>query len=107
MVNATGGAEANVARGREIGYKRRCLEPSGRRVRRIPRAGHVQKGDPMDVSSGAVATAVNAVSSTPSALSVVALKSAEKEQTSVLQLFNNVSAPPLATGRGQNLDITA
>lgn len=59
----------------------------------------------MDVSSDAVTTAVSAVSSTSSALSVVALKSAEKEQTSVLQLFN--TAVPADTSRGQHLDITA
>ncbi len=64
--------------------------------------------DPTSGAGGAVATAVNSFSAN-SGLSVVALKSAEKEQTSILQLFNNASspAPSPETGRGQNLNITA
>lgn len=63
----------------------------------------------MDGSSSAVASAVDAFSSSQSALSVVALKSAEKEQTSVLQLFSNASppAPPANSGRGQQVDVHA
>ena len=61
----------------------------------------------MDPSSVAVASAVNAFSSSQSALSVVALKTAEKEQASVLQLFNPANAvPPPSSGRGQNLNIS-
>lgn len=62
----------------------------------------------MDPSSGAVASAVNAFSASQSALSVVALKSAEKEQTSVLQLFSNTTnpSPPSGSGRGQSVDMS-
>jgi hypothetical protein len=63
----------------------------------------------MDPSSSALASAVDAVSSSQSALSVVALKSAEKQQASVLQLFANASppAPPADSGRGQQVDTHA
>ena len=63
----------------------------------------------MDPSSSALASAVDAVSSSQSALSVVALKSAEKQQASVLQLFSNASppAPPADSGRGQQVDVHA
>lgn len=58
-------------------------------------------------SSGAVASAVNAFSSGQSAFSVVALKSAEKEQASVLQLFNPANAvPPPGSGRGRHVDMS-
>ncbi len=61
----------------------------------------------MDPTSGALASAVDSFSSSQSALSVVALKAAEKEQASVLQLFNPANAvPPPESGRGQNLNIS-
>ena len=63
----------------------------------------------MDPSSGAgaVSNAVSAFSSGQSGLAVVALKAAEKEQASVLQLFNPAnSVPPPSSGRGQNLNIS-
>jgi len=60
------------------------------------------------VSSSAVASAVTQFSQGNSGLAVVALKAAEQEQTSVLQLFNPAnSVPPPESGRGQNLNITA
>ena len=68
-----------------------------------------RKGIPMDPSSGAsaVANAVGAFSSGQSGLAVVALKSAEKQQASILQLFNPAnSVPPPSSGRGQNVNIT-
>jgi hypothetical protein len=64
----------------------------------------------MDPSSGAtaVAGAVTQFSQGQSGLAVVALKAAEKEQSSVLQLFNPAnSVPPPSSGRGQNLNISA
>lgn len=61
----------------------------------------------MDPTSGALASAVDSFSSSQSALSVVALKAAEKEQASVLQLFNPAnSVPPPESGRGQKLNIS-
>lgn len=61
----------------------------------------------MDPSSG-VASAVTQFSQGNSGLAVVALKAAEKEQASVLQLFNPAnSVPPPESGRGQNVNITA
>ena len=63
----------------------------------------------MDGVSSAVSSAVDAFSSSQSALSVFALKAAEKEQASVLQLFSNASpsAPPASGGRGQIVDTHA
>jgi hypothetical protein len=59
-------------------------------------------------SSGAVASAVTQFSQGNSGLAVVALQAAEKEQSSILQLFNPAnSVPPPESGRGQNLNITA
>jgi hypothetical protein len=63
----------------------------------------------MDPSSGAsaVASAVNAFTSSQSGLSVIALRTAEKEQASVLQLFNPANAvPPPGSGRGQQVNIS-
>lgn len=62
----------------------------------------------MDPSSGtaAVAGAVSAFTQGNSGLAVVALKSAEKEQASVLQLFSSATVPPPGSGRGQNLNIS-
>ena len=59
-------------------------------------------------SSSAVASAVTQFSQGNSGLAVFALKAAEKEQSSILQLFNPAnSVPPPESGRGQNLNITA
>ncbi len=61
----------------------------------------------MDASSG-VASAVTQFSQGNSGLAVVALKAAETEQASVLQLFNPANAvPPPSSGRGQNVNIVA
>ncbi len=58
-------------------------------------------------SSGAVASAVTQFSQSNSGLAVVALKAAEKEQASVLQLFNPANAvPPPESGRGQHVNLS-
>ncbi len=65
----------------------------------------------MDVSSvvsGALSSAIESCSGVAQQLAVTALKSAEKSQTAILQLFNPATAvPPPETGRGQNLNISA
>jgi hypothetical protein len=65
----------------------------------------------MDVSSSASTAVASAVSAFQdnSGLAVVALRSAEREQAAILQLFSNASTvtPPASSGRGQNLDISA
>ena len=64
----------------------------------------------MDVSSvatGAVSSALEGGSGAQQQLAVTALKSAEKSQAAILQLFNPATAvPPPETGRGQNLNIS-
>jgi hypothetical protein len=73
----------------------------------MDRACEIQKGLSMD-SSGAVSSAVTQFSQGNSGLAVVALKSAEKEQSSVLQLFSSANvAPPSESGRGQHVNTTA
>lgn len=63
----------------------------------------------MDPSSGAtaVANAVSAFTSDQSGLAVIALRTAEQQQASVLQLFSLATAvPPPGSGRGQQVDIS-
>ena len=64
----------------------------------------------MDVSTsvGALTSAVSSGGGIQETLAATALKSAEQEQASVLQLFNPATAvPPPESGRGQHLNITA
>jgi hypothetical protein len=62
----------------------------------------------MDFSLSAAAAASTALSTTSAqeALAIVALKSAEKTQTAILELFSSgFSVPPSNSGRGRVLNI--
>jgi hypothetical protein len=60
------------------------------------------------VAIGAASSAIESGSGVQQQLAVTALKSAEKSQAAILQLFNPATAvPPPASGRGQNVNISA
>lgn len=54
--------------------------------------------------AGAASTALS-MSTAQEALAIAALKAAEKEQTSILELFSGVSVPAADGGRGLVLNI--
>ena len=62
--------------------------------------------DVSPVSTGALSGAMSSGSDVQQQLALVAIRSSEQSQNSILQLFKAADTPAPETGRGQNLNLS-